>query len=68
MPLFDYHCDQCGQTFTELRKGEQKDQPIDCPSCGSTQTQRLVTSFALGGQGGSTSKTASPGCGSGGFS
>lgn len=60
MPLFDYHCAACSDDFTELRKGTEKDQPIDCPKCGSEKTHRQVSAFALGGGGSPSGGSYSP--------
>ena len=51
MPLYDYQCKSCEESFTELRKTSEKDEPIACPSCGHKETKRLVTGFAFGGGG-----------------
>ncbi|MDT8445630.1 MAG: zinc ribbon domain-containing protein [bacterium] len=67
MPLFDYHCKACGDDFTELRKGDEKDAPLNCPQCGSAETHREVSAFAFGGGGGSGGSAPSFG-GSSGFS
>ncbi|MBK9030078.1 MAG: zinc ribbon domain-containing protein [Myxococcales bacterium] len=41
MPLFDFVCDTCKHAWEDMhRSGE----PIPaCPSCGSTQTEKLLT-------------------------
>lgn len=49
MPLYDYQCDRCGNTW-EVRHGFNDDAPA-CPSCESEETQRLITqapTFARG--------------------
>ncbi|MBS1256412.1 MAG: hypothetical protein MAG581_02235 [Deltaproteobacteria bacterium] len=49
MPLYDYQCGQCESGFTELRRSSEMDSPISCPECGSRETRRSVSSFAVGG-------------------
>lgn len=49
MPLYDYHCENCRTDFTELRKSAEMDQPIACPECGSSQTHRELSGFAVAG-------------------
>jgi len=44
MPLFDYHCRGCGGEFERLVRGEET---ITCPSCGSHEVDRLLSTFAL---------------------
>ena len=48
MPLYDYHCQQCSNDFTELRRMCEMEAPIECPECGSRETLRSVSSFAVG--------------------
>jgi putative FmdB family regulatory protein len=44
MPLYDYHCRSCGSEFERLvRPGET----VACPSCGSGEVDRLLSTFAL---------------------
>ena len=49
MPLYEYQCQQCTNGFTELRRGSEMDTQIDCPECGSRETIRSISSFAVGG-------------------
>jgi len=37
MPLYQYHCDACGEDFTEMRRIAERHDPIDndCPNCDS---------------------------------
>ncbi|MEN6531232.1 MAG: zinc ribbon domain-containing protein [Anaerolineaceae bacterium] len=51
MPLYEYVCQSCKQTFETLRSFSQADQPITCPSCGKTDARRqisLVNAFSSG--------------------
>jgi len=69
MPIYEYRCNQCGKEFEELvMNGEEHPQ---CPACGSKNTQRLLSGFALGGEAGAgfgASAPAGGGCGgTGGF-
>lgn len=40
--MFDYLCTLCGDEFEELVDREHPD-PVKCPTCGSSSTQRLIT-------------------------
>jgi len=66
MPLFEYKCHDCDQTFEELVSSSEAKPP--CPNCGSEHTGKLLSTFAAS-TGGSKSAGAgscgSPGCGSG---
>jgi putative FmdB family regulatory protein len=43
MPIYQMRCRECLNDFEELRKIEEMDAEIACPSCGVTQTPlRLV--------------------------
>jgi putative FmdB family regulatory protein len=61
MPLFEYKCHDCDQTFEELVSSS--DAKPSCPSCGSDHTGKLLSVFAAGG---GSSKSAGPSCGGGG--
>ena len=48
MPLYDYQCQQCSNGFIELRRMFEMEAPIEeCPECGSRETLRSVSSFAV---------------------
>ena len=51
MPIYEYRCLDCGEVFSQLilrlvdANGQQS-----CSACGSGETQRLMSSFAVGGK------------------
>ena len=46
MPLYEYQCDGCGARFELIRKFS--DPPLSaCPTCGSDQVQKLISSPAF---------------------
>ncbi len=48
MPIYEYLCEPCAERFEELVRAS--DPAVACPSCGSTQVERLLSSFAgIGG-------------------
>ena len=49
MPIYEYQCLQCTIGFTELLRCAEMDSQIDCPECGSRETKRTISSFAVGG-------------------
>ena len=45
MPLYEFKCNDCNETFSELRKlGDDRDVP--CQQCGSANTKKLVSTFS----------------------
>jgi putative FmdB family regulatory protein len=46
MPLYDFACRDCGERFERLVRGET---PV-CPSCDSTNLERLLSSFGVSSQ------------------
>ena len=49
MPIYEYRCEPCAEEFEELVRGP--DAPVACPSCGSADVDRLLSTFAgVGGR------------------
>jgi len=45
MPIYDYHCDHCGHSFSQVQS--YKDQPLEkCPNCGK-RPRRLISPSAV---------------------
>jgi len=45
MPIYDYHCDHCGHSFSQVQS--YKDQPVEkCPRCGK-KPRRLIVPAAI---------------------
>ncbi len=44
MPLFEFTCKGCQQTFEEL---VTPDETVTCPHCGREELERLVSTFAV---------------------
>src|SRR5712691_12946849 len=45
MPIYDYHCDHCGHSFSQVQS--YKDQPVEkCPNCGK-KPRRLISPSAV---------------------
>ncbi len=58
MPIYEYHCDNCGQDFEYLVIGNEEP---ECTSCSSKNVSRLmsVCGFMSKGSGGETVKSSS---------
>jgi len=49
MPLYEYQCDECNETFEELVSKKDRDAgTVACPACGSTKVKRMLSTFAVG--------------------
>lgn len=67
MPLYEYACEDCGETFEELVSLRDRHNKRVCPNCGSEQVQRLVSTFAMGkpSANSTTSAASCPTCSTG---
>lgn len=66
MPLYVYTCPSCGHEQEVLRPTAQRDEPLSCEHCGSTESRRSGASFASAVQGASRGFGGSSACGGGG--
>jgi putative FmdB family regulatory protein len=46
MPLYEYFCSSCQETFESLRPAQQADKPAQCPACQSQSAQRVLSLVA----------------------
>ena len=63
MPIYEYTCHSCKKTFDKLVRTMNGGQSISCPECGSTQTERALSLFAVGAEGPKNSAADAPMCG-----
>jgi putative FmdB family regulatory protein len=63
MPIYEYTCKDCTHTFSKRRSMSDADAPIDCPICGSDQTNRGLSLFATVGASSSRTRTTAGGGG-----
>ena len=47
MPTYDFLCERCEHEFEELVL--QPDEEVVCPKCGSTESRKLLSAFAVTG-------------------
>ncbi|MFW5775101.1 MAG: FmdB family zinc ribbon protein [Chitinivibrionales bacterium] len=59
MPIYEYRCKKCGNSFEEL-VARDPGKPLPCPSCKSEETEKLMS--AVGGIS-MGSSSAGAGCG-----
>jgi putative FmdB family regulatory protein len=49
MPIYEYRCLDCGEVFSQLMlRSIDANGPQSCSACGSSETRRLMSSFAVG--------------------
>jgi len=65
MPVYEYDCAACSNSFEELVRG---DESVSCPACRSRKVAKRFSTFATGNEhrsvGGPTSNDSlPPGCG-----
>ncbi len=51
MPIYEYRCESCSDRFEVLTRFAERDTAQVCPSCESTSTKVMVSSFAFAGTG-----------------
>lgn len=59
MPIFEYLCKDCGQTFEKIVP--RYDTPADCIHCSSENVEKQLSIFAVAGS--ATDSTPTAGCG-----
>jgi putative FmdB family regulatory protein len=46
MPIYEYHCPDCEETFEAFVRKSRETEELRCPECGSAAIERLISSFA----------------------
>ena len=59
MPLYEYHCPSCGQSFDKLVRFSEADKIPVCPNCGEKETRKKISAGAVIGSGSSGSASLS---------
>ena len=49
MPLYEYRCSACSHDFTELVTMARAEEPQPCPSCGSRETEKRISTVNTSG-------------------
>jgi putative FmdB family regulatory protein len=71
LPIYEYACRSCDHRFEELVKVNGSPVAVDCPECGSSETARLMSAFAVRSSNGTdralaAAMSSAPAAGSGG--
>ncbi len=61
MPIYEYRCRSCDERFEALRPMGDDGKTLDCPACGKTAPEKLLSTFAA-----TVGASSGPACGSGG--
>lgn len=62
MPLYEYRCQACGDTFETIRGLNDKDADVECPGCGEKKAEKLISACCT--VKGASSGSAASSCGS----
>lgn len=54
MPLYEYHCADCGSRFEVLQRVGQGPEGLECPDCGKTGVEKEYSTFASSVAGGAS--------------
>ncbi len=65
MPIYEYICRSCNERFSLLQKVSSGEEDAGCPSCGSSEVKKVMSSFSCSAGG---SSACSPHMPSRGFS
>jgi putative FmdB family regulatory protein len=49
MPVYEYCCDECGETFELFVRSVARKETPTCPKCGSTEVRKAISLFGIGG-------------------
>jgi len=60
MPLYEYVCNDCGERFERLVRGNADPEANRCPRCESSHVTRAFSTFATSG---TRSSVSGPACG-----
>ena len=50
MPLYEYRCTACGETFEIIASLAERDEKAVCPTCGGHDTVRVFSPITLAGK------------------
>ena len=51
MPIYEFHCDDCGADFEELFRSASERRRPTCDRCDSGNVRKKFSTFATGGSG-----------------
>lgn len=48
MPIYEYTCIKCGDSFTAIKPVNLREEKTACPKCGSTDIRKQLSTFNAG--------------------
>ncbi|MCX7988485.1 MAG: zinc ribbon domain-containing protein [Thermodesulfovibrio sp.] len=46
MPVYEYRCKKCLNTFEVFKSVNKRDEKEKCPICGTNETEKLISQFS----------------------
>lgn len=47
MPIYEYHCPNCQETFEILTSSSKDEKPCKCPKCGSQEIKKNISASSI---------------------
>jgi putative FmdB family regulatory protein len=66
MPIYEYNCAKCNNTFAILQRVGTTEKETECPGCGSKDVKKNISAFSFSGGGCFPSSHSHPHFGGGG--
>jgi putative FmdB family regulatory protein len=60
MPIFEYQCRECGETFEVVVLSQEDEREISCPHCGKARPERRLSGFATCASPGGGARACTP--------
>lgn len=60
MPIYNYHCEDCGENFEVLKGVNSENSELKCKKCGSENVKKDFSTFNVNDSGGNFG--SGPGC------
>jgi putative FmdB family regulatory protein len=54
MPIYEYRCIKCNETFEVMQKVNEDNRGLQCPICQADEPERLLSAFCSGSSKSST--------------
>ena len=58
MPIYEYRCRNCKETFEAIQKVNEGNKGLRCPKCQTDEPERLLSAFCSGSPKGTTATKA----------